>query len=77
MHFNPDRSRKILAIGITASMLVTIGTACSIDYKALSEGLNDLGNAVDIGGWNTPATPEETTSAHITSESATYSATSS
>ena len=72
MHFNPDRSRKILAIGITASMLVAIGTACSIDYKALGEGLNDLGNAVDIGGWNTPATPAETTS-----ESTTYSTTSS
>ena len=64
MHFKSKvRSRRVLALGIILAMLLVLATACSIDYAALSEGLNDLGNAVS--GYNqTPATPasEETTS---------------
>lgn len=64
---DPRRSSKILAVGIAAAMLVTIGTACAIDYDALSEGLNDLGNAMDISGGRTPATPAETSAVITTS----------
>ena len=73
MHFTSERNRKILAVGITASMLLGIVTACSIDYAGLSEGLNDLGNAMDFGYGRTPATPEETTTALITTSETTSS----
>ena len=62
MQFNTERKRKLVAVGISAAMLLGIFTACSIDYAGLSEGLNDLGNAMDFGYSNTPATPEETSS---------------
>ena len=73
MHFTSERNKKILAVGITASMLLGIVTACSIDYAGLSEGLNDLGNAMDFGYGRTPATPEETTTALITTSETTSS----
>ena len=62
MQFDTERKRKLVAVGISAAMLLGIFTACSIDYAGLSEGLNDLGNAMDFGYSNTPATPEETSS---------------
>ena len=62
MQFDTERKRKLVAVGISAAMLLGIFTACSIDYAGLSEGLNDLGNAMDFGYGNTPATPEETSS---------------
>lgn len=68
MHFSSERKRKIVAVGISAAMLLSIITACSIDYAGLSEGLNDLGNAMDFGYGNTPATPGETSSECETSE---------
>ena len=70
MHFKSKvRSRRVLALGIILAMLLTLVTACNIDYEGLSEGLNDLGNAVS--GYNpTPATPDSTESA---TESATES----
>lgn len=68
MRINPQRSSKIVAVSIAAAMLLGIGTACSIDYQGLSEGLNDLGNAMDFGYGITPASPEETTTAVITTE---------
>ena len=45
-------------------MLIAVITACNIDYQGLSEGLNDLGIAIDSAYNQTPATPasEETTS---------------
>ena len=60
MHFKSKvRSRRVLALGIILAMLLTLVTACNIDYEGLSEGLNDLGNAVS--GYNpTPATPDST-----------------
>ena len=63
MFFNPkNRSSKIVAVSIAAAMLITVITACNIDYAGLSEGLNDLGSAVDFYN-KTPASPasEETT----------------
>ena len=49
MQFSSDRKRKIVAVGISAAMFLGIFTACNIDYAGLSEGLNDLGNAMDFG----------------------------
>ena len=71
MQFSSERKRKIVAVGISAAMLLGIVTACSIDYAGLSEGLNDLGNAMDFGYGRTPATPEETTTEQTTSSSGT------
>lgn len=73
MQFNTERKRKLVAVGISAAMLLGIVTACSIDYAGLSEGLNDLGNAMDFGYGRTPATPEETTTALITTSETTSS----
>ena len=77
MQFSSERKRRILAVGISASMLLGIVTACSIDYAGLSEGLNDLGNAMDFGYGNTPATPEQTMSETTAPSAAETSATSS
>lgn len=60
MQFSSDRKRKIVAVGISAAMFLGIFTACNIDYAGLSEGLNDLGNAMDFGYGKTPAAPEAT-----------------
>lgn len=67
MHFKSKvRSRRVLALSIVLAMLLTLVTACNIDYEGLSEGLNDLGNAVS--GYNpTPAAPETTESSEETS----------
>ena len=65
------RPRSVVAVTIVLAMLVTLLTACNIDYQALSEGLNDLGNAMDPAYNQTPATPdseETTSSAAATSE---------
>ena len=51
-----------MAVGIAASMLLMVVSACTIDYDGLSEGLNELGIALDINGGRTPAMPAETTS---------------
>lgn len=61
MRLNPQRSSKIVAVGIAASMFLMVVSACAIDYEGLSEGLNDLGIALDINYGRTPATPAETT----------------
>lgn len=74
MQFSSDRKRKIVAVGISAAMLLGIVTACNIDYKGLSEGLNDLGNAMDFGYGKTPAAPE-TTSGQTVSETTAASGT--
>lgn len=68
MHFKSKvRSRRVLALGIILAMLLTLVTACNIDYEGLSEGLNDLGSA--FSGYNpTPATPEPTVSSEETTE---------
>ena len=76
MRINPQRSSKIVAAGIAGAMLLGIVTACSIDYAGLSEGLNDLGNAMDFGYGNTPASPEETTAVITTTETTTVTGTS-
>lgn len=62
------RPRSIVAVTIVLAMLLTLLTACNIDYQALSEGLNDLGNAMDPAYNQTPATPdsEETTTSETT-----------
>lgn len=73
MQFSTERKRKIVAVGISAAMLLGIVTACSIDYAGLSEGLNDLGNAMDFGYGRTPANPEETTTALVTTSETTSS----
>lgn len=75
MRINPQRSSKIVAVGIAGAMLLGIVTACSIDYAGLTEGLNDLGNAMDISYGKTPASPEETTAVITTTETAVTSET--
>ena len=52
------RPRGVVALTIVLAMLLTLVTACNIDYSALSEGLNDLGNAMDMSYNQTPATPD-------------------
>lgn len=66
MRINPQRSSKIVAVGIAASMLLTVVSACAIDYDGLSEGLNELGIALDLNAGRTPATPAETTESEAT-----------
>ena len=71
------RQRGTVAVIIVLAMLVTLVTACSIDYQALSEGLNELGNAVDLSYNQTPATPDtEETSSSATGSSETSDETS-
>ncbi|MBO4450636.1 MAG: hypothetical protein J5777_08610 [Clostridiales bacterium] len=69
--FKRRRPSQIVAVAIVAAMLLTLLTACSIDYTALSEGLSELGSAIDFSYNQTPATPgsEETTSESETSGS--------
>ena len=52
------RQRGVVAVTIVLAMILTLVTACSIDYQALTEGLNDLGNAMDLSYNQTPATPD-------------------
>lgn len=52
------RQRSVVAVTIVLAMILTLVTACSIDYQALTEGLNDLGNAMDLSYNQTPATPD-------------------
>lgn len=70
--FKRRRQSQFVAVTIVLAMLVSLLTACSIDYEALTEGLNDLGKAIDYSYNQTPATPgseETTTSVTETSES--------
>ena len=70
------RSGKVVAIVVASAMLISVITACSIDYAGLSEGLNDLGLAIESAYNQTPASPasettteEETTITTETEES--------
>ena len=66
------RPRGVVALTIVLAMLLTLVTACNIDYSALSEGLNDLGNAMDMSYNQTPATPDsEETISSVTDTSET------
>ena len=76
MHFKSktgSRPSRMLAVVIATAMLIALITACSIDYAGLSEGLNDLGLAIESAYNPTPATPasEETTSEETTTTSET------